>query len=66
MKLLTRVELAKRWATSERTVDRKRMLGLLPWLDLSGGRGKRPLVRFRLADIEAYEERVFQNVRRAE
>lgn len=60
MKLITRSELAKRWCTSERTVDRRRKDGLIPWLDIAGGRGKRPLVRFRLEDIEDYEMRMMQ------
>lgn len=33
---------------------------LLPWIDLSAGRGKRPMVRFRLEDIEQYEEKLRQ------
>ena len=41
-----------------RTVDRKRLDGLLAWIDLSGGRGRRPQVRFRLADIEEFEQRM--------
>jgi len=57
MMMLSRVELARRWGTSKRTVDRKREMGLLPWLDLSQGRGGRPQVRFRLEDILAFEEK---------
>jgi hypothetical protein len=49
--------LAMRWDTTERTVDRRRALGLLPWVDLARGMGNRPQVRFRLADIEEYERR---------
>jgi hypothetical protein len=60
VELLTRAQLAQRWHTSARTVDRRRKLGLLPWIDLTGGRGKRPLVRFRLADIEEFEGRMLQ------
>jgi hypothetical protein len=55
---ITRSDLAKRWHTSTRTIDRKRELGLLPWVDLAQGRGARPCVRFRLADIEALEARM--------
>jgi hypothetical protein len=60
MKLMTRSELAERWKTSERTVDRRRKLSLIPWIDIAGGCGNRPLVRFRLEDIEAYESRMMQ------
>ena len=58
--MFTRKTLAKRWGTSERTVDRKRKLGLIPWIDIAGGQGKRPLVRFRMQDIEEYETRMMQ------
>lgn len=53
--MLTRHDLAKRWQTTPRTIDRRRALGLLPWVDLARGTGKRPQVRFRLEDVEAYE-----------
>lgn len=56
--MITRLDLAKRWQTSTRTVDRKRQLGLFPWIDIAGGCGKRPLVRFRLEDVENYEVRM--------
>lgn len=58
--LISREKLAQRWGCSTRTVDRLRVNGLLPWTDLVGGRGQRPLVRFRMVDIEAYEERFRQ------
>jgi len=61
MELLTRSALAERWQTSIRTVDRRRQIGLIPWVDLSGGKGSRPIVRFRLNDIEDFERRVLQN-----
>ncbi len=57
---LSRNQLAKRWGVSPRTIDRMRMDGRIAWLDLTGGKGARPLVRFRLADIEAYEEKFRQ------
>ena len=60
MKLITRSELAMRWGTSERTIDRRRKFGLIPWIDIAGGHGNRPLVRFRLQDIEEYEGRMMQ------
>lgn len=55
--MLTRKELAARWRTTPRTIDRRRALGLLPYIDLARGVGKRPQVRFRLKDIEEYERR---------
>jgi hypothetical protein len=55
--MLTRHELAKRWGTTPRTVDRRRALGLLPWVDLARGVGKRPQVRFLIQDVEEYEQR---------
>jgi len=59
-KLLTRASLAVRWGISPRTLDRKRKLGLIPWIDLAGGLGNRPIVRFRLIDILSYEQRMLQ------
>jgi hypothetical protein len=53
--MLTRKKLAQRWDTTERTIDRRRSLGLLPWVDLARGTGKRPQIRFRLEDVEEYE-----------
>jgi hypothetical protein len=61
MELLTRSGLAKRWKSSVRTIDRRRQIGLIPWVDLSGGKGSRPVVRFRLSDVEDFEKRVLQN-----
>jgi len=58
---LTREGLARRWNASTRTVDRLRQRGLIPWVDLSAGRGARPLVRFTLTDVEAYERAVRQD-----
>ncbi len=57
-KLLNRNDLAERWGTSVRTIDRKRKDGLIKWIDLAGGRGNRPTVRFKLADIEEYEQQM--------
>jgi len=59
--MLTRNELAKRWSTTPRTIDRRRAMGLLPWIDLSRGKGKRPQIRFRLKDIEEYERRAMMD-----
>lgn len=55
---ITRSELAKRWKVCVRTIDRKRELGELPWVDVAQGRGARPCVRFKLSDIEALENRM--------
>lgn len=56
--MITRFDLAKRWKCSTRKVDRMRGQGLLPWVDLTQGRGTRPCVRFRIGDIEALEARM--------
>ena len=52
----SRIDVAKRWGCSVRKIDRLRMLGLLPWLDLTAGLGKKPLVRIRRADVVLFEE----------
>lgn len=55
---LTREETATRLRISVRTLDRIRVLGLGPeYLDLSLGHGKKPIIRYREADIEAFEEK---------
>jgi hypothetical protein len=59
-KSITRLELASRWGVSVRTVDRIRQSGELQWIDLRNGAGARPLVRFRIPDVEAYEAQVGQ------
>ena len=56
MVLLTRNDLAKRWKLSGRSIDRMRQIGILPWHDLTNGQSKKPIVRFKQDDIEAYEE----------
>lgn len=55
--MLTRKELAKRWRTTTRTIDRRCRMGLLAWIDLTRGKGKRPQIRFLLSDVEQYENR---------
>ncbi|MFH1236169.1 MAG: helix-turn-helix domain-containing protein [Parcubacteria group bacterium] len=52
--LLTRDELAKRWAVSPQTIDRLRKSGRLPWINLATS-GTKPSVRFSMADVEAVE-----------
>ena len=54
---LTREAVAARWSVSIRTVDRLRQDGSLPWVDLRGGRGAKPIVRFSLKDVEEYEQK---------
>ena len=58
---LTRKEVAERLNCSVRTVDRLRKDGILPWVDVSAGRGNKPLVRFRDADLAALEARYLQD-----
>lgn len=53
--LITRTQLAQRWNCSVRTIDRMRSYGRIPWIDLSGGIGLRPSIRFLLTAIEHYE-----------
>lgn len=55
--LISKSELSERWGTSPRTIDRMRVNGILPWIDLSAGLGKKPIVRFKLEDIEHYENK---------
>ena len=50
--LLTQKQLARRWALSERTLERWRCTGEGPTYIKLGG-----LVRYRLADILAYEQK---------
>ncbi len=53
--LLSKKDVCARWQLSPRSVDRLRASGRLPWIDVSGGRGTRPAVRFDLGDIERFE-----------
>jgi len=53
--LLTREALRQRWGVGLRMVDRLRKANKLPWIDVSGGRGSRPTVRFKLDDVLAFE-----------
>jgi hypothetical protein len=55
--LISRSELAERWAVTSKTIDRLRKRGDLPWIDVTSGKGKKPLVRFMIIDVEAYETR---------
>jgi hypothetical protein len=58
--LLSKRDVAKRWGTSIKTIDRLRQSGRLAWVDVAAGRGNRPLVRFRFEDIVAFEARFRQ------
>ncbi|BCO30138.1 hypothetical protein TspCOW1_02410 [Thiohalobacter sp. COW1] len=54
--LLTQKQLAQRWALSERTLERWRCTGLGPvYIKLGHS------VRYRMADIEAFEQAGTQN-----
>lgn len=59
----SRQQLAKRWNCSTRKIDRLRNLGLLPWLDLTAGLGKKPLVRLHLEDILAFEAKYLMKIK---
>jgi hypothetical protein len=50
--LLSRRQLAERWAVSKETVKRKEKAGILPVLKLAGCRD----ARYRLADIQHIEQ----------
>ena len=60
--LIKRQELAERWNCSTRKVDRLRKSGLLAWIDLTGGRGKKPLVRFQLKQIIDFENNCLMDI----
>ena len=62
---VNRQQLAERWQCSVRKIDRLRNLGLLSWVDLTAGQGKRPLVRFRCEDVTAFENSSTMNPRAA-
>lgn len=59
---LTRRQVASRWGVSVATIDRLRKAGL-PWIRLAVGGNNNSVVRFRLADIEAYESERTRTVR---
>ena len=63
---LKRHDVATRWGVSPRTIDRLRQAGKLPWIDISGRRGERPIVRFALLDVEQYEQRMRQSTAKPE
>ncbi|MGO9119839.1 MAG: hypothetical protein ACLQPD_19785 [Desulfomonilaceae bacterium] len=56
----SRTGLAKRWGVTTRTIDRLRQAGKLPWIDIAGCRGTRPIVRFTVEDVETYERAMRQ------
>ena len=55
--LLTRNQLAKLWNYSNWKVDRLRQSGLFPWIELAGKDSKKPMPRFRLADVISFEKK---------
>jgi hypothetical protein len=50
----TRETLAARWGVGERTIDRLRLAGKLPWINISP-RASRPIVRFLAQDVHRFE-----------
>ena len=60
MSLLSRHQLAQRWSVSIRTIDKLRASGALPWLDMNLGGKRKPLVRFKLEDVEVCERMMKQ------
>lgn len=64
--LLTRFKLANRWGCSTKKIDRLREQGLLPWVDLTAGLGKRPSVRLRRADVLSFEEKYLMDIGKEE
>lgn len=60
--LLTRDQLATRWSCSVRKIDRMKKYGLIPWIDISGGIGTRPTVRFPVTLIEEFETRNLKKI----
>ena len=60
----TRKKLAGRYDVSVRTIDRWRKQGLIGWLDLSGGRGQRPTVRFTLEAVLEFEQNCLMDIRK--
>jgi hypothetical protein len=61
MEMFTKKGVANRWNCSTRKIDRLRKAGKLAWVDISGGLGSRPMVRFRVEDILVYEEHFLQS-----
>lgn len=55
--LLTDKDVAKRWGCSRKTPGRRWKEGKLPWIDIAGKNAKKPMPRFRLADVISYEEK---------
>lgn len=64
--LLTKGQLATRWNCSERKIDRMRTYGVLSWIDLSGGEGNRPTVRFSVSSIEEFEKQNLMSINTTE
>jgi hypothetical protein len=53
---LTVEDLMERWGVKEEIVKEHIRKSGLPFWDAGTGNGRRPLYRFRLADVEAWEE----------
>jgi len=61
-KLLDRKQLSERWNCSTRKIDRLRSFGLLDWIDISGGIGSRPTVRFHIDAIQEFENQNLKSI----
>ena len=65
MQMLTTEELARRWRMNENTLRRWRLDGLGPNY-IKMGEGPKSSVRYRLADIENFEDRNYQTIKAGE
>ena len=57
MEMLSRSETARLMGTSIRTIDRLKADGRLPFVDISAGKGRRPIVRFLATDVRCFIQR---------
>lgn len=63
--MLTTEELARRWKVAQNTLRKWRVDGIGPSY-IKMGEGKNATVRYKLEDIESYEERNYATVNRAQ
>jgi hypothetical protein len=64
MVMLTTEELARRWRMNENTLRRWRLDGSGPNY-IKMGEGPKSSVRYRLTDIENFEDRYYQTINKA-